>query len=331
MLRANGPAASLAIAACIALAPSTAWADEADTSEDGVSESEVSPEPEAAEPKPEPGPEPEPEPDPEPQPEPESEPDSGQDDRVDDGYSPPAEASEGVGGWAVVDPETGKVHGVIVGTIDTYNARNGTIGHDYMGCSSDCVLRFQTRATADGNVAGYGSGGGVDVSYNEEEQNFSVTNRNDSNRVTTRTLVPEKTARDEAGMDLSTGFVDRSSSLETDRVVWRAFEDFANPPNDSASAEYLAWGADRKLFQYRNVEEADEQHAADVERALLVDFSIVQERLVEVETTDPETGEIIVVNTTVEPAVISEDNPIVRGIREAFREVADFFASLSQG
>jgi RimJ/RimL family protein N-acetyltransferase len=70
-------------------------------------------------------------------------------------YVPPPEAHEGVGGWAVVDPETGNVHGVIVGTIETFNSRGGAIGHEYMGCHSNCVLRFQTRATADGNVAGW--------------------------------------------------------------------------------------------------------------------------------------------------------------------------------
>jgi len=57
-------------------------------------------------------------------------------------YEPPAEALNGVGGWAVVDPATGNVHGVIVATIDTFRERNGVIGHEYMGCASNCVLRF---------------------------------------------------------------------------------------------------------------------------------------------------------------------------------------------
>ena len=35
-------------------------------------------------------------------------------------YTPPPEASQGVGGWAIVHPGTGVVHGVIVATIETY-------------------------------------------------------------------------------------------------------------------------------------------------------------------------------------------------------------------
>ena len=71
-------------------------------------------------------------------------------------YVPPAEASEGVGGWAVVDPVTNVVHGVIVCDIQNCGPGgtfDGVLPGEYMGCTN-CNLRFQTRATADGNVAG---------------------------------------------------------------------------------------------------------------------------------------------------------------------------------
>ena len=140
-------------------------------------------------------------------------------------YVPPPEAHEGVGGWAVVDPETGNVHGVIVGTIETFNSRGGAIGHEYMGCHSNCVLRFQTRATADGNVAGWhGTQTHVDaqgqatqsndgsVKWNPSTRTFSLNNQVVGGQ-RSMTLVPERTARDAAGMDLGTGIVDIQTNI----------------------------------------------------------------------------------------------------------------------
>lgn len=91
-------------------------------------------------------------------------------------YTPPPEAYEGTGGWAVVDPNTGTVHGVIVCTADVCGPQGswgGKMPVDYMGCSSGCDLRFQTQPSEDGNVAGYH---GDNVQYNQESQDFSMTN-----------------------------------------------------------------------------------------------------------------------------------------------------------
>jgi hypothetical protein len=137
-------------------------------------------------------------------------------------YVPPPEAHEGVGGWAVVDPATGNVHGVIVGTIETFNSvqARGGMGHEYMGCHANCVLRFQTRATADGNVAGWhGTQTHIDSQGNASQSNDGSVKWNPStntfslnNQVVggqrSMTLVPERTARDAAGMDLGTGIID---------------------------------------------------------------------------------------------------------------------------
>jgi len=57
-------------------------------------------------------------------------------------YTPPPEASQGVGGWAIVHPGTGVVHGVIVATIETYYANNGRMQIEYMGCPAGCLLRI---------------------------------------------------------------------------------------------------------------------------------------------------------------------------------------------
>jgi hypothetical protein len=91
---------------------------------------------------------------------------------AEEAYVPPTEASEGVGGWAVVDPVTNVVHGVIVCDIQNCGPGgtfDGVLPGEYMGCTN-CNLRFQTRATEDGNVAGY-SGHSYDSSGNVNNDN----------------------------------------------------------------------------------------------------------------------------------------------------------------
>ena len=146
-------------------------------------------------------------------------------------YVPPPEAFEGPGGWAVIDPTTGVVYGVIVGdwNAETWEEVKNTRTVDgYMGCPAPCELRFQTRATADGNVAGWhGTQTNVDsdgnatqtndgsVRFDQSSGTFSINNQNGDSS-TSQTLVPEKTARDENGegrsMDLGTGIVDIKTS-----------------------------------------------------------------------------------------------------------------------
>jgi hypothetical protein len=143
-------------------------------------------------------------------------------------YVPPPEAFEGLGGWAVIDPTTGIVYGVIVGDWNEevwQEVKNTRTIDGYMGCPGPCALRFQTRATADGNVAGWhGTQYHIDengnatmsndgsVRFNELTGTFDLTNQSGSGVTTQQTLVPSKTSRDANGegtsMDIHTGIVD---------------------------------------------------------------------------------------------------------------------------
>jgi len=71
------------------------------------------------------------------------------------GFASPAVAEEvvqeEVGGWAVVNPETNQVHGVIVCTESVCGSNGawaGVLPGEYMGCTN-CSLKFQTKATDD--------------------------------------------------------------------------------------------------------------------------------------------------------------------------------------
>jgi hypothetical protein len=143
-------------------------------------------------------------------------------------YVPPPEAFEGLGGWAVIDPTTGIVYGVIVGNWNEevwQEVKNTRTIDGYMGCPGPCALRFQTRATADGNVAGWhGTQYHIDengnatmsndgsVRFNELTGTFDIANQSGSGATTQQTLVPSKTSRDANGegtsMDIHTGIVD---------------------------------------------------------------------------------------------------------------------------
>jgi hypothetical protein len=95
----------------------------------------------------------------------------------------------------------------------------------YMGCPGPCALRFQTRATADGNVAGWhGTQFHADGSYsndgsvrfNEQTGTFEINSQSGSGATTQQTLVPSKTSRDVNGegtsMDINTGIVETTTS-----------------------------------------------------------------------------------------------------------------------
>ena len=293
-----------------------------------VPEPEPAPEP-APEPTPEPAPEPEPEPVPEPEPAPEPAPEP------EPSYTPPPEASEGSGGWAVVDPDTGKVHGVIVGTIDTYNSRGGTIGHEYMGCSADCVLRFQTRATADGNVAGwhgtsYNKDGSTStddsVTWNQEEKTFSIKRDFGNGGGYSSTLIPEQTARDEAGMNLHTGIVERLTSSKTteDVEIEQLQEDYLDEDIET-NILFPEWGMEGKLFHYISELQARENIEADVDNELVSEGYTVEQEVV-TESVDEETEEVTTETTT--ETVIDEENAFVKTVRVWTNSVISFFEGL---
>ena len=244
-------------------------------------------------------------------------------------YEPPAEAMNGVGGWAVVDPVTGNVHGVIVATIDTFRERNGVIGHEYMGCASNCVLRFQTRATDDGNVAGWhGTQTNTDangnasqtndgsVKWNDTTKNFTIKNSSTDStkaKVTrTQTLIPEKTASD--GKNLHTGIVDinteyDSSTIAGQRVKGSTKQKNLEDKNSTINVEFPNW-AEGKNLTYENPNLFVENIDSDVENELKKDGLET--------TTNPDT----------ELVEESEDVIFVKAIKALTENVKSFFSSL---
>jgi hypothetical protein len=246
-------------------------------------------------------------------------------------YEPPAEAMNGVGGWAVVDPVTGNVHGVIVATIDTFRERNGVIGHEYMGCASNCVLRFQTRATDDGNVAGWhGTQTNIDangnasqtndgsVKWNDTTKNFTIKNSSTDStkaKVTrTQTLIPEKTASD--GKNLHTGIVDinteyDSSTISGQRVKGSTKQQNLEDKNSTINVEFPNW-AEGKNLTYENPNLFVENIENDVENELKKDG------LDTATNADPDT----------ELVEESEDVIFVKAIKALTENVKSFFSSL---
>ena len=244
-------------------------------------------------------------------------------------YEPPAEAMNGVGGWAVVDPVTGNVHGVIVATIDTFRERNGVIGHEYMGCASNCVLRFQTRATDDGNVAGWhGTQTNIDangnasqtndgsVKWNDTTKNFTIKNSSTDStkaKVTrTQTLIPEKTASD--GKNLHTGIVDinteyDSSTIVGQRVKGSTKQQNLEDKNSTINVEFPNW-AEGKNLTYENPNLFVENIDSDVENELKKD------------------GLDTTANPDTELVEESEDVIFVKAIKALTENVKSFFSSL---
>ena len=196
-------------------------------------------------------------------------------------YVPPAEASEGVGGWAVVDPVTNVVHGVIVCTADVCGPAgswNGVLPGEYQGCTN-CNLRFQTRATDDGNVAGYSghsydSSGNVNndgsVKWESSDNSFSISNETNSSDGVTKTkkkLIPSQTASD--GKRLETGLVDIETKYESNTINGSTVKiDIVQPTVDSPSSifvDYPAW----RSFQYNSVDSLKANIELDVESYLV--------------------------------------------------------------
>ena len=248
-------------------------------------------------------------------------------------YTPPPEALEGVGGWAVVDPVTGNVHGVVVCTNDVCGPSGswgGKMPVDYMGCSG-CDLRFQTRATADGNVAGWhGTQTHIDedgnasqsndgsVRWNASDNTFTLENQSVTQNGDTvkrkQKLVPEKTATD--GVNLHTGIKDVETSFESssegESVEVNVKQDNLFTDEARVSVEVESW----RLFNYGNIQDARDQVEADIENVLAEDGFV---SVVEEEITD-EDG----VTSLQEREEISE--PVfVKAVRDLSKKVVEFF------
>ena len=86
--------------------------------------------------------------------------------------------AEEVGGYAVVNPETGTVHGVIVATSSDPFKNGGTMPMEYMGCPVGCIIVQQSTADRDGNVSGKFTHAETSVIYNSGSGKFEVTESN---------------------------------------------------------------------------------------------------------------------------------------------------------
>ena len=91
------------------------------------------------------------------------------------GTTPPTPAQAAVGGFAIVNPETGAVHGVVVGSIDYFGGNNRTMGSEYMGCPAGCLIVQQSTSDQNGNVAGIH---GPNVTYDDNRNVFQVVESN---------------------------------------------------------------------------------------------------------------------------------------------------------
>ena len=91
------------------------------------------------------------------------------------GTTPPTPAQAAVGGFAIVNPETGVVHGVIVGSIQYFGGNDKTMSHEYMGCPAGCKIIQQSTSDQNGNVAGIH---GPDVTYNQDRNVFQSVQSN---------------------------------------------------------------------------------------------------------------------------------------------------------
>ena len=83
-----------------------------------------------------------------------------------------SQANAEAGGYAVVNPETGVVHGVIVASSADPFQNGGTMPIDYMGCPAGCMIVQQSTASSTGNVAGVH---GPNVIYNSNTETFTQT------------------------------------------------------------------------------------------------------------------------------------------------------------
>jgi hypothetical protein len=266
-------------------------------------------------------------------------------------YVPPPEAFEGLGGWAVVDPNTGNVHGVIVGnftSMEQWEAaaqRQAQSTNSYMGCPAPCVLRFQTRATPDGNVAGYhGTQTQIDsngnasqfndgsVRWDEASRTFKIGHQS-SDTTTSQTLVPSKTSRDANGegrtynigsglIDIETNTTKRSGDTSANLRTYRSdYQDSTldvtlGLPDVGRGGSMLSYE-----FGFRKDESSERPSLLD-QISLDVNLLLIEDGYVTTETSrDEETGE----ETTTQ--VLDSSNDFVVAIREVTNAVVAWLAS----
>lgn len=113
------------------------------------------------------------------------------------GTTPPTPTQAAVGGFAIVNPQTGVVHGVIVGSIDYFGGNNRTMGSEYMGCPAGCLIIQQSTSDQNGNVAGVH---GPDVTYNQDRNVFQSVQ---TNTVQTQTVTESASNTSAVETDIS--------------------------------------------------------------------------------------------------------------------------------
>ena len=263
-------------------------------------------------------------------------------------YVPPPEAFEGPGGWAVIDPTTGIVYGVIVGDWNAQTweeVKNTRTVDGYMGCPAPCELRFQTRATADGNVAGWhGTQTHIDadgnatqtndgsVRFDQATGNFQINNRSGDSS-TSQTLVPEKTSRDANGqgrsMDLGTGIVDiRTSKRIASGSESASVDTYRSDLSDGtvdAVIDLPGLGSDGTLeyvFGTRGSTSSEPVNELGQIKTDLISILMGMGFTTTVDSLDEETGEV---SST---EVLDESNTFVSAILSVTQGIVDFLGSL---
>jgi hypothetical protein len=264
-------------------------------------------------------------------------------------YVPPPEAFEGPGGWAVIDPTTGIVYGVIVGDWNAATweeVKNTRTVDGYMGCPAPCELRFQTRATADGNVAGWhGTQTNIDsdgrasqtndgsVRFDQSSGTFQINNQSGDGTSTTQTLVPEKTSRDANGqgrtMDLGTGIVDiRTSKKIASGSESASVDTYRSDLVDNTVDAVIALpglGSDGTLeyvFGTRGTTTSEPVNELGQVKTDLVSILMGMGFTKTVNSVDEETGE----ESSTE--VLDESNIFVSAILNVTQGIVDFLSSL---
>ena len=264
-------------------------------------------------------------------------------------YVPPPEAFEGPGGWAVIDPTTGIVYGVIVGDWDEETweeVKNTRTVDGFMGCPAPCELRFQTRATEDGNVAGWhGTQTNVDADGNASQTNdgsvrfdqpsgtFQISNPSSDGSTTTQTLVPEKTARDANGqgrsMDLGTGIVDiRTSKRIAVGSESASVDTYRSDLSDTTVDAVIALpglgseGTLEYVFGARGNTSSEPVSELGQIRTDLISILMGMGFTKTVNSVDEETGE----ESSAE--VLDESNAFVTTVLTVTQSIVDFFSSL---
>jgi hypothetical protein len=214
-----------------------------------------------------------------------------------------------------------------------------------MGCPAPCELRFQTRATADGNVAGWhGTQTNVDadgnatqtndgsVRFDQSTGNFQINNQTGDSS-SSQTLVPEKTSRDENGegrsMDLGTGIVDiRTSKKIVSGSESASVDTYRSNLSDTTVDAVIALpglGSEGNLeYVFGSRENTSLEPVSEIGqvRTDLISILMGMGFTKTVETIDEETGEV---SST---ELIDESNTFVSAILTVTQGIVDFLSSV---